>query len=122
MNATDVVDRYFKAMQAGPDGAETLFSLFREDAVYIEPFSGAPTGERHTHEGLDAIKACVQKSWKDAPPEMTLEVDRVDVDGDVVRSEWTCRSPAFPGPMKGIDVCTVEGGRIKRLEVSFAAG
>ncbi|MCA9653964.1 MAG: hypothetical protein H6712_03790 [Myxococcales bacterium] len=47
--------------------------------------------------------------------------DEIDgVDGEVVRSEWTCTSPAFPGPVKGIDLCTVRDGRIQRLEVSFA--
>ena len=47
--------------------------------------------------------------------------DEIDgVDGEVVRSEWTCTSPVFEAPIRGVDVCTVRDGRITRLEVSFA--
>lgn len=116
MNPLDVVQRYFKAMQAGPEQAETLFGLFADDATYIEPFSG----QQLTHEGRPAIEAYLRASWEDGPVDIELTLDRVDVDGDVVRSEWTCASPSFPQPVKGIDVCTVRSGRIQRLEVSFA--
>ena len=115
MNPLDVVQRYFKAMQAGPDGAEALFALFADDATYIEPFSGQPL----THVGRPAIEAYLRASWEDGPPDLELTLDRVDVDGERVRSEWTCTSPAFPQPVKGVDLCTVRGGRIQRLEVSF---
>lgn len=103
-------------MKAGPAAAQDLYALFADDAVYVEPFSGASK----THEGRAAIEACFAGSWKNTPPDLELEVNRVDVDGDTVRSEWTCRSPAFDTPVKGIDVCVVQEGRIKRLEVSFA--
>ncbi len=115
MNPIDTVQRYFAAMQRGPAAAQELFALFADDAVYVEPF----TGETRTHEGRAAIEACFTASWKDAPPDMTLEVNRIDVDGAVVKSEWTCRSPVFEAPVKGRDVCTVESGRIRRLEVAF---
>lgn len=116
MSAIDVVQRYFKAMEAGPAEAPRLFELFADDATYIEPF----TGQSRTHEGRAAIEACIKASWEDGPRDVGIEVNRIDVDGDVVRSEWTCTSPDFPAPVKGIDVCTVEGGLIKRLEVRFA--
>jgi len=115
MTPVEVVDRYFEAMKVGRDAADAMFALFADDAVYVEPFSGAT----RTHEGRAAIEACLRAGWENPPPDMTLTVDRVDVDGPIVRSEWTCASPVFPGPMKGLDVCTVEGGRITRLEVSF---
>ncbi len=115
MTAIDTVDRYFEAMQRGPEAAEELFALFADDAVYVEPF----TGETRTHEGRAAIEHCFRESWKNAPPDMTLEVNRVDVDGDTVHSRWTCSSPAFDAPVKGHDRCVVDGGRIRRLEVTF---
>ena len=116
MSAIEIVQRYFKAMQGGAAEAPRLFALFADDAVYIEPF----TGESRTHEGRPAIEACFIASWDNAPPDLEIEVHRVDVDGEVVRSEWTCTSPAFPAPVKGVDECTVREGRIVRLEVRFA--
>ncbi len=115
MKPSDVVDRYFRAMAAGPAGASDLLALFAADAVYTEPFSGSTL----THSGIEAIRAYLASSWESAPPDLRLTVDRVDVDGEVVRSEWTCTSPAFPAPMRGLDVCTVRGGLIHRLDVSF---
>lgn len=116
MSPVDVVHAYFEAMKAGASRVDDLLALFAEDATYIEPFSG----ETRTHTGWSAIADTIRTSLKNPPPDMTLEVDRVDVDGDVVRSEWTCTSPVFPGPMKGVDRCTVKAGRIQRLEVQFA--
>ena len=105
-------------MQAGERDGAALFALFADEAVYIEPFSGA--GQLETHRGREAIEACLRAGWKNAPPDMTLEVNRIDVDGNVVRTEWTCASPVFEAPMRGVDVCTVVDGRIQRLEVRFA--
>ena len=118
MAPIDVVQRYFKTMQTGPSDADALFALFREDAVYVEPFSAG--GKPSTHEGIDAIRSNMRASWEHTPPELTLEVNRIHVDGEVVRSEWTCSCPTFQAPIKGVDVCTVRAGRIARLEVSFA--
>ena len=119
MTAIDVVQQYFDAMKAGPAEAETLLRLFADDAVYVEPFSGVAEGKAHTHVGRDDIEACFRSSWERTPPDLALEVNRIDVDGDVVRSEWTCTSPAFEAPVRGKDVCTVVGGRIQRLEVTL---
>ena len=121
MVPVDVVHQYFQAMQAGAAGADQLFALFADDAVYVEPFSGIATGTSNIHEGLDAIKAQLRRELGElTPPELELTVNRVDVDGDVVRSEWTCSSPAFDAPVRGIDVCIVRDGRIQRLEVRLA--
>ena len=115
MSPVEVVNAYFRAMAAGADAAEELFALFAEDAVYVEPFSG----QSLTHEGKPAIEAYLRGSWEQSPPDLTLTVNRVDVDGERVRSEWTCESPAFETPVKGIDDCTVVDGKIQRLEVRF---
>ena len=116
MTPTDVVHEYFRAMQSGREAADALFALFDDDAVYVEPFTGAP----RTHAGRAAIEACLRDGWDREPPDLALEVNRIDVDGEVVRSEWTCTSPVFEAPIRGVDVCTVRDGRITRLEVSFA--
>jgi ketosteroid isomerase-like protein len=116
MSPIEVVQSYFDAMKAGAAEVETLVALFADDAVYIEPFGGEP----RTHSGRAAIEATLRAGMASPPPNMTLEVDRIDVDGDTVTSAWTCMSPAFPQPMRGVDVCTVHEGRIRRLEVRMA--
>jgi ketosteroid isomerase-like protein len=107
-----VVERYFKAMQRGPDGEDELVALFAEDAVYIEPFGG----DQQPHVGTAEIRAWLRASWDDTPPELVLRVDRVLVDGDRVHADWTCTSPALPEPLRGVDHYTIRGGRIVRLE------
>lgn len=88
-------------------------ALFAEDAVYVEPFSGSP----RTHRGKPAICAVMQAGWKAPLPAMSIDVDRVDVDGPVVRAQWTCRSPALPGGRgRGENTFTLHQGRIIRLE------
>ncbi len=116
MQPHEVVERYFQAMQAGRKAADALFALFADDAVYIEPFSGSQA----THRGRAAIEACLRAGWDNAPPDLKLDVRRIDVDGDVVRSQWTCSSPVFEAPIQGTDVCTVKDGRIQRLEVQLS--
>lgn len=118
MTPTTVVNAYFEAMARGSDAADDLFALFAKDAVYTEPF----TGTVRRHEGQAAIEQCFTTSWENAPPDLVLTVDRIDVDGDTVVSEWTCTSPAFPGPMRGTDRCVVRAGRIAELEVRFLDG
>ncbi len=108
-----VVDNLFKAMQAGPSGEQLMMSLFREDAVFVEPFSGQPL----THTGHKAIRASFQQQSAHPLPDLKLTVDRVDMDGGLVRAEWTCSSSAFPAPMRGYDLFTIENGKIARLEI-----
>lgn len=111
----DVINAYFEAMRAGATQVDALIALFAEDAIYTEPFGGT----ERTHEGRDAVASCLRSGVQNAPPDMTLEVNRIDVDGETVVSAWTCRSPVFPGPMRGVDTCTVRDGKIHRLEVKF---
>ena len=108
------VERLFKAMQAGPAGEDAMVGLFTEDAVLIEPFSGRP----QTHRGRAAIRQSFRDQWNSPPPDLTLVLDRVDLDGVLVRAEWTCTSPVFPSPMRGYDLFTLnEAGLITRLEI-----
>jgi hypothetical protein len=112
-----LVERYFKAMQAGPDGVEDMASLFAEDGEYIEPFSQG--GQPSSHRGRAAIRAFFEQSLNGPLGSgVRLTLDRLDVDGDRLRSEWTCIMPIFPGPVRGFDTYAIEGGRIKRLEVT----
>ncbi|MHC4141746.1 MAG: nuclear transport factor 2 family protein [Planctomycetota bacterium] len=116
MSETDrnVVENLFKAMQAGPSGEQDMLALFAEDAVFIEPFSGVV----QTHTGKAAIGTSFQDMWRDPPPDLKLTIDRVDLDGDRVRADWTCTSPVFPKPMRGHDLFTISSGRITRLEIA----
>jgi len=108
-----VVENLFKAMQTGPAGEEQMMSLFADDAVFVEPFAGQP----QTHRGSPAIRTSFRQMNEQPLPDMRLTLDRVDLDGDQVRAEWTCTSAAFPTPMKGYDLFTIRGGKIARLEI-----
>lgn len=111
-----LVDRFFQAMRQGAAGEEALMALFAEDAVLTEPFTGQP----RTHHGKAAIRASYRQSWEHPPPDMKLTLHRIDLDGEQLRTEWTCTSPAFPGPMRGNDLFTLREGRIHRLETTVA--
>jgi hypothetical protein len=52
---------------------------------------------------------------------MTVTLDRVDVEGDRIRTAWTCRSQVLPGPMRGEDVWTIRAGKIELLETTFVS-
>jgi ketosteroid isomerase-like protein len=108
-----VVERYFGAMKRGADAEDDLLDLFAADAVYSEPFSG----EQREFEGRPAIVQCFRDGWQGTPTDLELTVERIDVEGQVVTSHWTCTSPAFPAPVKGRDVCTVRDGLIQHLDV-----
>lgn len=108
-----IVENLFRAMQRGPDGEEEMMALFADDAVFIEPFTGAV----QTHTGKAAVRAAFRASWEAPVPDLRLVLDRVDVDGETVLADWTCTSPAFPTPMRGQDRFTLRDGRIARLEI-----
>jgi hypothetical protein len=109
-----IVERLFRAMQAGPSGEEALVDLFTEGAVLIEPFAGQP----QTHIGKTAIRQSFRDQWKNPAPDLRLSLDRVDLDGSHVRAEWTCTSPVFATPMRGYDLFTLNpAGKIERLEI-----
>ena len=89
-------------------------ALFADGAVLVEPFSG----QEQTHSGLAAIRQSFRDQWNNPVPDLRLTLERVDLDGNVVRAEWTCTSPVFPSPMRGYDLFTLDaGGKIARLEI-----
>ncbi len=47
-----------------------------------------------------------------------LTLDRLDIDGGRLRSEWTCHLPMMPKPMRGFDLLNLREGRIVRLETT----
>lgn len=108
-----VVEAMFKAMQAGASGERDMMALFSDDAVLIEPFTGTPI----THTGKSAIRESFLGMWKEPAPDLKLMVDRIDLDGDHIRADWTCTSPVFPSPMRGHDLFTIADGKITRLEI-----
>lgn len=109
-----VVEDLFRAMQAGPGGENAMMALFADDAVFVEPFSGQP----QTHTGTAAIRQSFRDQWQHPLPDLQLTLDRVDLDASVLRAEWTCTSPAFPTPMRGYDLFTLNAdGKIRRLEI-----
>lgn len=111
----DLIERYFQAMRTGAIATDEIIDLFADDAVYVEPFSGAPV----KHVGKDDIRRSFVDSQKHVPPDMTLTLDQVDVEPDRIRSSWTCTSPAFAKPMRGQDLWTIREGKIYRLETSL---
>jgi ketosteroid isomerase-like protein len=111
----ELIERYFQAMRTGAMSSDEIIDLFADQAVYVEPFSG----EASAHVGKDAIRQSFIDSRKNAPPDMTLTLDQVEVDSDCIRSVWTCSSPGFPRPMRGQDLWTIGDGKILRLETSF---
>jgi ketosteroid isomerase-like protein len=109
-----VVERYLALMQAGPGGVDDLLGLFADDAVYVEPFMGKP----QVHSGKAEIRAFFQNALEQNLRGARLTLDRLDMDGDRLRSEWTCELPAFNAPMRGFDVLMLRDGRIARLETT----
>ena len=108
-----VVESYVAEMQAGPGGLEDLVGLFTDDAVYVEPW----TGPIQVHTGKAEIRAFYAAALEQMRGAQ-LTIDRLDIDGDRLRSEWTCTVPAFNGPMRGFDLITLRDGRIARLETN----
>ena len=108
-----VVEALYRAMQARPGGEEAMVSLFHDDAVFIEPFSGQPV----THTGRAAIGESFRQQTAHPLPDMRLTLDRVDAEGSAVRAQWTCTSSAFSAPMRGHDLFTIRDGKIARLEI-----
>jgi hypothetical protein len=112
-----VVENLFKAMQAGPEGEALMMSLFHDDAVFVEPFGGEPI----THTGKEAIQASFAQQTARPLPDMKLTLGRVDLEGSIVRAQWTCTSSAFATPMSGHDLFTLKQGKISRLEIIVTA-
>ena len=112
--AVAVIERYFAAMQLGPEGHDALTELFADDAEYVEPFSG-----RSPHRGRDAILGYLKAAAPDAPPDLRIHVERLDIDGDQVTASWRCESPIFAVPTRGRDSFLIRDGHIARLETTI---
>ena len=110
----NTVEQYLAKMQAGPDGLDDLVSLFEDDAVYVEPFGGQP----QVHSGRIEIRAFFEQALQQHLKGVRLTLNRLDIDGDRLRSEWTCEIPMFSAPMRGFDLLTLRDGRIARLETT----
>lgn len=111
----ETVNTYFAAMQRGADAIDELVALFAADAEYTEPFSG----EVRRHVGRSAIRANFEGALVARPPDLSITVERVDVNGEEVLADWTCHSPAFDAPVRGRDRYVVRDGEILILETSF---
>ena len=107
-----LVTAYVRAMQCGADGQDELLSLFHDDGQYVEHFSGQP----RVHQGRPAIAEWLAGSMQYQPPDISITVDSIDIDGDTIRAAWTCVSSAFESPARGIDTYDTRAGLIQRLE------
>lgn len=116
-NDRNVIESYARAMSAGPAGLEELTGLFAQDAVYIEPWTmmGIPT----EHIGAADIRTFFEESLPKNPPDFKVTIDQIDLDGEAIRTAWTCTSAMIPAPVRGIDLYTIRDGRIARLETQF---
>jgi ketosteroid isomerase-like protein len=114
--AEPLVARFFSAMQTGATAEADMMALFAPDAVYVEPFSGA----ERTHRGRDAIRRAMREGRKRPLPEMRIEVESVNMEGDSLTARWICHSPALPGGSgRGENVFTLSDGLIVRLHTRF---
>jgi uncharacterized protein (TIGR02246 family) len=117
MGSDELYGKYIAGMNDGDPAA--VAALFADDGVYVEPFS---TGTPNEVRGRAAIEEYFRQSVQMRPKDMTVSVDRIDVDGELVRTKWTCSSADWDAPMQGSDEMRVGDGRIKRLEVHLEAG
>lgn len=106
-----LIEDYFACMRAGMSRVDELIALFADDAEYTEPFA---TGGPRTHRGRDAI-AVMLRGVKQRPPDLRLEVHRIDVGADVILAEWACHAEAFGGVIEGRDRFETRDGKIQTL-------
>ena len=111
------LSNFFLAMQAGRIGADRLAACFADDAIYEEPFSGAPM----IHTGKAAIMAAMSRGWDPAPmPDMHIQVDHAETKGAEIHIRWTCFSPAIPGGSgRGLNRFELRDGLITRLTTTL---
>ncbi len=107
-----VVEKVFQAMHARAEGEKVMATLFADNATLTEPFSG----EVRSHKGKSDIMAWFRSAVAEMPEDMAIKMNRLDLDGDRVRADWTCTSSVFPTPMKGSDYYRFAGGLISEAE------
>lgn len=115
--SSQLIGRFFNAMMQGESAAAEMSSLFAEDAIYVEPFSG----KAKSHTGRSKILRAMQQGWKSPLPDMRITVDQVEADDFGVKAAWTCRSPALPkGAASGVNIFLLDKTKINRLETHLA--
>lgn len=103
-------------MAAGPSGEAPMMALFADDAVLLEPFTGAP----REHIGKDAIRKAYRELFHEPPPpDMRLSLLRVEREGDTIRAEWSCTASTYATDRLGVDRFLVREGLIHRLEITI---
>lgn len=107
-----LIEEYFACMRSGASRVEELIGLFAEDAEYTEPF--APDGPT-THKGREAIARMLRAGVEQRPPDLRLEIHRIDVRADAILAEWTCHAEAFGGAIDGRDRFETRDGQIQTL-------
>jgi hypothetical protein len=113
------ITNFFLAMQAGPSGLELLGTLFAEDAIYHEPFSG----QTEPHKGRAAIIKAFDDSRTDAFDDAVITLSDVKVDQDTITIGWTCISQAIPGGQgSGTNVFEMADGKIASLKTTLDQG
>ena len=115
MPDAEIINRYFAAMRRGAEAEHEMMSLFADDAVYVEPFSGLSTPAC----GKEEVRARLQMGWEHPLPQLELDVLSVEVAGGTATSSWECRSSSFPAPVRGTDRYQFVDGLIARLEVTI---
>ena len=110
-----VIEQYFAAMRRGAAAEAEMMELFAADAVYVEPF----TGEKDPWVGREAVRTALRRGWEQPLPDLKLDVKRIDIRQDGATAEWTCTSPALPGPISGRDEYTISGGQITHLVIEI---
>lgn len=111
----DLVERYFLAMRRGAVAEDDMMALFADDAVYVEPFTGAT----QPWVGKEAVREALRRGWEQPLPDLELMVRRIDIHEGGASAEWVCTSPALPKPVVGHDRYTISDGKIIRLEVQI---
>lgn len=106
---------FFAAMQGGAASESAMMALFRDDAAYIEPFSGSV----RRHQGKAAIREVMLAGWQYPLPDMRIVVDAYHATSDGAVADWTCHSPGLPaGKGSGCSRFTFSGGLIASLETT----
>jgi hypothetical protein len=116
----DLVIAYLRSMQMGPAGIAGILDLYADDGVYVEHLTSVK-GEIRTHAGKAAIREALSSGMKWNPPDLSVALDRLEIEGNSLIAHWTCTSSQFAAPMKGTDRYTLSGGKIARLETRLDA-
>ncbi|WP_434050677.1 MAG: nuclear transport factor 2 family protein [Roseibium sp.] len=106
------IANFFLAMQAVPSGTDLLGSIFADDAIYSEPFSG----QSEPHRGRDAILAAFAASRSEDFDDAVINLVAVEIEGNTITVKWTCYSRAIPGGSgSGTNIFTVSDGKVVSL-------